>query len=42
MLLMTLCFWMYSIAVSLMRVRTLILERETHTDWVRQLNEVNH
>ena len=42
MLLMTLCFWMYSIAVSLMRVRTLILEREAHTDWVRQLNEVNH
>jgi heme exporter protein C len=42
MLLMTLCFWMYSIAVSLMRVRTLILERETHTDWVRQLNEVKH
>jgi heme exporter protein C len=42
MLLMTLCFWMYSIAVGLMRVRTLILERETHTDWVRQLNEVKH
>jgi heme exporter protein C len=41
MLLMTLCFWMYSIAVSLMRVRTLILERETHSDWVRQLKEVN-
>jgi heme exporter protein C len=41
MLLMTLCFWMYSIAVSLMRVRTLILEREAHTDWVRQLNEVS-
>jgi heme exporter protein C len=41
MLLMALCFWMYSIAVSLMRVRTLILERETHSDWVRQLKEVN-
>ena len=41
MLLMALCFWMYSIAVSLMRVRTLILEREAHTDWVRQLKEVN-
>jgi heme exporter protein C len=40
MLLMTLCFWMYSIAVSLMRVRTLILERESHADWVRQLDEV--
>jgi heme exporter protein C len=40
MLLMTLCFWMYSIAVGLMRVRTIILEREAHTDWVRQLEEV--
>jgi heme exporter protein C len=40
MLLMVLCFWMYTIAVSLMRVRTLILEREAHSDWVRQLNEV--
>jgi heme exporter protein C len=35
MLLMALCFWMYAIAVSLARVRTLILERERHTDWVK-------
>ena len=35
MLLMALCFWMYSIAMALMRVRTLILERERHTDWVK-------
>jgi heme exporter protein C len=40
MLLMALCFWMYSIAVALMRVRVIILEREAHTDWVRQLSEV--
>ena len=40
MLLMALCFWMYSIAVGLMRARAIILEREAHTDWVRQLNEV--
>jgi heme exporter protein C len=40
MLLMALCLWMYSIAVGLMRVRAIILEREAHTDWVQQLNEV--
>jgi len=42
MLLMALCFWMYSIAVGLMRVRAIILEREAHTDWVRQLSEVKN
>ncbi len=35
MLLMVLAFWMYSIAVALMRVRSIILERERHTDWVQ-------
>jgi heme exporter protein C len=35
MLLMAICFWMYSIAVALMRVRAIILERERHTDWVK-------
>jgi heme exporter protein C len=40
MLLMALCFWMYSIAVGLMRVRTIILERESHTEWVKDLPEV--
>ena len=29
MLLVALCFWMYSIAIALMRVRTIILERES-------------
>ncbi len=37
MLLMALCFWMYSIAVALIRVRAIILERERHTEWVKQL-----
>jgi heme exporter protein C len=39
MLLMTLAFWMYSIAVALSRVRSIILERERHTDWVRDALE---
>ena len=37
MLLMAMCFWMYSIAVALMRVRTIMLERERHTDWVKAI-----
>ncbi|HAT39672.1 heme ABC transporter permease CcmC [Polynucleobacter necessarius] len=40
MLLMALCFWMYSIAVTLMRVRAIILEREAHADWVGQSSKV--
>jgi len=32
---MAMCFWMYSIAIALMRVRTIMLERERHTDWVK-------
>src|SRR3569832_1787168 len=40
MLLMALCFWMYSVAMTLKRVRAIIMEREAHTDWVRQLPEV--
>jgi heme exporter protein C len=36
MLLMALAFWMYCIAAVLARTRTLILERERHTAWVRQ------
>ena len=35
MLLCALACWMYAIAVGLMRVRNLILERERHTQWVR-------
>jgi heme exporter protein C len=37
MLLMALGAWMYSIAASLMRVRSLILERESDTDWAREV-----
>ena len=36
MLLMALAAWMYSIAVSLARLRAIILERERDTAWVRQ------
>jgi heme exporter protein C len=39
MLLMALCFWMYSIAAALTRLRAIILEREAHTDWVLHLPE---
>jgi heme exporter protein C len=34
MLVMALAAWMYSIAVSLMRLRAIILEREADADWV--------
>ena len=37
MLLMAMCFWMYSIAVALMRARTIMLERERHTDWAKNV-----
>lgn len=37
MLLMSLAAWMYAIAAALYRVRTIILDRERHTRWVRQL-----
>ena len=40
MLLMALAFWMYAIAVSLTRVRAIILERERHAGWVQDLTEV--
>ena len=35
LLLTALAFWMYSIAVSLMRVRCIILERERNSDWLK-------
>src|SRR2546421_4194445 len=37
MLLMVFSFWMYSIATALTRVRSIILERESRTRWVRAL-----
>jgi heme exporter protein C len=36
MLIMSLAFWMYAIAVILVRVRAIILERERRADWVRE------
>ncbi len=38
MLIMSLSAWMYTIAAALYRVRSLILDRERHTRWVRQLH----
>ena len=40
MLLVALCFWMYSIVMTLLRVRAIMLERERHTEWVANLKEV--
>jgi heme exporter protein C len=37
MLIMAFAAWFYTIAVALHRVRSIILEREAHTDWVRAL-----
>jgi heme exporter protein C len=39
MLLMALCFWMYTVAMALKRVRAIILERESHTAWAHQFAE---
>ena len=41
MLLMALAAWMYSIAVALLRVRSIMLEREGSTEWVKRLEEVS-
>ena len=40
MLFLALAFWMYTIAVSLMRVRCIILERERNAEWVKVLSGV--
>ncbi|HID46352.1 MAG TPA: heme ABC transporter permease [Chromatiaceae bacterium] len=40
MLIMTFAFWAYSIAVSMYRVRAIILEREKDTRWVSELPEI--
>ncbi len=39
MIVMVLAFWMYGIAVSLARVRAIILERERHAGWAQALGE---
>jgi len=40
MLLMALAFWAYTIAVVLMRARSIMLEREGNTEWVKHLPDV--
>ena len=40
MMVMVLASWIYSIAAALSRVRCVILERERHSAWVQQLEEV--
>jgi len=37
MLIMTFAFWAYAIVAALLRVRVVILERERHSDWVREM-----
>jgi heme exporter protein C len=39
MLIMAIAAWFYTIAVALVRVRHIILERERHTDWVKAILE---
>jgi heme exporter protein C len=39
MLVMALASWAYTLAVVLKRVRCIILERERHAEWVRELAE---
>jgi heme exporter protein C len=41
MLVMALAAWAYTIAVCLTRVRCIMLEREKHTDWVKEYVEKN-
>lgn len=40
MLIMALAFWAYTLAVALMRARTIMLEREANTEWVKHLPDV--
>ena len=40
MLILAFAAWFYAIAVTLVRVRSIVLEREAHADWVRELPEV--
>jgi heme exporter protein C len=39
MLIMVLAFWMYAITIALLRVRNIILDRERHTEWVKNALE---
>ena len=42
MLIMTLATWFYAIAVSLARVRTIMIERDRDAAWVDRLPEVRN
>ena len=42
MLIMTLGFWAYSIATAMSRVRSVILERERSSTWVKQMIAEEH
>jgi len=37
MLIMALAFWAYTIAITLYRMRCIVLEREQQTEWVKNL-----
>ena len=37
MLIMTFAFWVYAFAVVFMRTRAIVLERESHADWVTEI-----
>jgi heme exporter protein C len=39
MLVMTVGLWAYAIAAALTRLRCIILERESHSEWVARLAE---
>ncbi len=39
MLIMALAFWAYTIAMTMLRLRCIVLERERHTDWCKQFME---
>ena len=41
MLVMALAAWAYTFTVAFMRVRCIIIEREKHTDWMKQYLEKN-
>ena len=41
MLIMALAAWMYAIGVSLLRLRNIVLERESDADWVRELGKAS-
>jgi heme exporter protein C len=39
MLILALAFWAYTIAVSLMRLRCIVIERERHSEWIKKASQ---